>query len=123
MEQEITNPHLIARPCHVNAHSAGSQRKLGPQLVNQLIGAAELQQFNQRRHLGKDWQRGIRGSRFIHNQVRGKGKLSIPTDQRTTKNALPLALQLAVTEGVSLKIQNPPTRCLQSQSLGHEQNV
>ena len=43
--------------------------------------------------------------------------LSIPNDQRTTKNALLLALQLTFTEGVSLKIQNPPTRSLQSQLL------
>ena len=39
MEQEITNQHLVARPCHVNVHPAGSQRELGPQLVHQLKGA------------------------------------------------------------------------------------
>ena len=33
------------------------------------------------------------------------------------KNALLSALQLTFTEGFSLKIQNPPTKCLQSQAL------
>ena len=55
MEREITNQHLIARPCHVNVHSAGSQRELLPQLVKQLVGAAQSQHLNQRRQLGKDW--------------------------------------------------------------------
>ena len=43
--------------------------------------------------------------------------LSIQNDQRTTRNALSLALQLTLTEGVPPKIQNPPTRYLQSQLL------
>ena len=37
MEQGTTNQHLVARPCHVNVHSAGSQCELRPQLVNQLV--------------------------------------------------------------------------------------
>ena len=34
-------------PCHVNVHSAGSLCELLPQLVNQLIGAAQSQHLNQ----------------------------------------------------------------------------
>ena len=54
MEQEFINRHLIAGPCHVNVHSAGSQCELRPQLGKQLVGAAQTQHFNQRRHSGKD---------------------------------------------------------------------
>ena len=117
MEQEITNQHLIARPCHVDVHSAGSQCELPLQLVNQLIGAAQSQHFNQQRNLGKDWQRRIRSSRIIWNQILGKSILSIPNDQRTTKNELPSAHQLTLTKRVSLKVQYPSTRCFQSQLL------
>ena len=117
MEQKITNQFLIVRPCHVNVHSAGSQRELGPQLVNRLIGTAHLQHFDQRRQLSEDWQRGTWGSRFVHNQFLGDAILSIPSDQKTTKSALPLVFQLTLTEAVSLKMKIPPTRCLQSPSL------
>ena len=101
MEQEIKNQHLVGRPCHLNVRSAGSQCELGPQLVNQLTEATHSQHFNQRQHLGKDWQCGIRSSKFVLNYILGEGILSIPNDQRNTRNALPLALQLNFTEGVS----------------------
>ena len=46
MEQEIADQHLIVGPCHVNVSSAGSQRELRPQLVHELVGAAQSQHFN-----------------------------------------------------------------------------
>ena len=96
---------------------AGSLLELWPQLVNQLVGAAQWQHFNQRRHVSKDWQRWIWGSRISNNQIFGERILSILNDQRTSKNAFSLTLQLTLTKGVSLKVQYPPNRCLQSQSL------
>ena len=78
MEQEFTNQDLIARPCHARDHTAGSEGEFGPQLVNQLIEAAQSQHHNQRRHLSKDWQRGIRGPKIVNNQILSKAILSIP---------------------------------------------
>ena len=57
------------------------------------------------------------GSKIVHNHILNKRILAIPNDQRTSKNALPLALQLTLTAGVILKVQNSPARCLQSQLL------
>ena len=42
MKQEITKLHLIAGPCHVNFHSAGTQCELRSQLVNQLVGGRPI---------------------------------------------------------------------------------
>ena len=52
---ENINQHLIPRPCYVYVHSAGSQCKLRPHLMDKLVGPTQSQHLNQRRHLSKDW--------------------------------------------------------------------
>ena len=101
-------------------HHASMARRLAqtaPQFLDEAVAASHLQPIYQAGHLRQDWQLRVDHTSFVSDQVLCKGMLSIPYYKRTLLNLLPLPLQLIFSQRISLKIQHPPPRCFNTQTL------
>ena len=96
---------------------AGCQHESLPEFFHKLVTPTQLKSIDEARDFRQHWQLRIHVSGCIRNQILPKRIFTVPDYKGRKHNSLPLSLKLVLKERVPVKIQHPPTRCLETKLL------